>query len=142
MSKLYHAHIGADYSTDVCFCDNSMRSKDWRCRGRVTPARSPWRAHVACAPRLRQRQSFERMHTHTALENIGRIISPSSHRARAGSSAYCMPPISAHGSERIKYDQSQSNMVIAHSSHCGRHACSATQTHSKRHAARTSTSDT
>ena len=30
---------------------------------RNTPARSPWRAHVACVPRLRQRQSFERMHT-------------------------------------------------------------------------------
>ena len=26
-----------------------------------TPARPPWRAHVACVPRLRQRQSFERM---------------------------------------------------------------------------------
>ena len=39
-------------------CTHSM---DWRCRARVTPARSPWRAHVACAPRLRQRQSFSRM---------------------------------------------------------------------------------
>ncbi len=38
-----------------------IRSKDWRCRARVTPARSPWRAHVACIPRLRQRQSFSRM---------------------------------------------------------------------------------
>ncbi len=35
----------------------------WRCNVGVTPARSPWRAHVACVPRLWQRQSFERMHT-------------------------------------------------------------------------------
>jgi hypothetical protein len=33
-------------------------SKDWRCCARVTPARSPCRAHVACAPHIRQRQSF------------------------------------------------------------------------------------
>ena len=38
-----------------------MRKKDWRCHKRVTPARSPWRAHVACIPCLRQRQSFSRM---------------------------------------------------------------------------------
>ncbi len=25
--------LRADYSTDFCFCDNSMRSKDWRCSG-------------------------------------------------------------------------------------------------------------
>ena len=36
------------------------RSKDWRCRVRVTPARSPCLAHVACVPRLRQRQSISR----------------------------------------------------------------------------------
>ena len=35
-------------------------SKDWHCRTRVTPARLPWRAHVARVPRLRQRQSFSR----------------------------------------------------------------------------------
>ncbi len=35
-------------------------SKDWRCRARVTPVRSPWRALVACVPHLRQRQSFSR----------------------------------------------------------------------------------
>ena len=39
-----------------------MRAKAWRCRDRVTLARLPWRAHVACVPRLRQRQSFSRMH--------------------------------------------------------------------------------
>ena len=38
-----------------------MRSKDWRCRARFAPAKSPWRALVACVPRLRQRQSF--LHT-------------------------------------------------------------------------------
>jgi hypothetical protein len=53
-----------DYSTDFCFCDNNVREKDWHSRARVTPARLPWRAHVACVPRLRQRQSFSRMHTH------------------------------------------------------------------------------
>ena len=43
-----------------CVC---MREKDWRCRARVTPARSPCRAHVACAPRLQQRHFFERVST-------------------------------------------------------------------------------
>ena len=38
-----------------------IREKDWRCRARVTTARSPWRAHVAYIPRLRQHQSFSRM---------------------------------------------------------------------------------
>jgi hypothetical protein len=56
-----------------------MREKDWRCRARVTPARSPWRAHVACVPRLRQRQSFLRTHT-LCFGRIGGIITPNSHR--------------------------------------------------------------
>ena len=30
-----------------------MRKKDWYCRARVILARLPWRAHVACVPRLR-----------------------------------------------------------------------------------------
>ncbi len=38
-----------------------MRSKYWRCRARVTLVRSPWRAHVACVPRLKQRHSFSQM---------------------------------------------------------------------------------
>ena len=38
-----------------------IRSKNWRCCARVTLARLLWRAHVACIPRLRQRQSFLRM---------------------------------------------------------------------------------
>ncbi len=29
-----------------------MRKKDWYCRARVILARLPWRAHVACVPRL------------------------------------------------------------------------------------------
>jgi hypothetical protein len=37
------------------------KHKDWRCHARITPARSPWWAHVACVSRLRQRQSFSRM---------------------------------------------------------------------------------
>jgi hypothetical protein len=45
------------------------RSKDWRCRERVTPARSPWRAHVACIPHLRQRQSFSRMLLSQKIKN-------------------------------------------------------------------------
>ncbi len=47
-----------------------MRSKDWRCRARLTPARSPWRAHVACALRLRQRQSFERTLLSQKLKSV------------------------------------------------------------------------
>jgi hypothetical protein len=50
-----------------------MRSNGWRCCVQATPAKSPWRAHVACALRLRQRQSFERMHT-LCFGNIGRRI--------------------------------------------------------------------
>jgi hypothetical protein len=42
--------------SSVCAC----ASKDWRCRGRVTLARSPLRAHAACVPSLRQRQPFSR----------------------------------------------------------------------------------
>ena len=38
--------------------NNSVREKDWCCSVRVTPVRSPWRAHIACVPRLRQRQFF------------------------------------------------------------------------------------
>ena len=34
--------------------------KDWHCRAPVTPAISPWRAPVACVPRLWQRQTFSR----------------------------------------------------------------------------------
>jgi hypothetical protein len=52
-----------------------IRSKDWRCRARVTPARSPWRAHVACIPRLRQRQSFSRMLL-SQKSKTSRITSP------------------------------------------------------------------
>ncbi len=36
------------------------RFKGWPCRVRVSPVRSPWRAHVACAPHVRQCQSFSR----------------------------------------------------------------------------------
>ena len=32
--------------------------KDWCCRAQVASVRSPWLAHVACVPRLWQRQSF------------------------------------------------------------------------------------
>ena len=42
------------YSDSVCV------RKDRRCCTRVTPARSPWRAHVACIPHLQQRKSFSR----------------------------------------------------------------------------------
>jgi hypothetical protein len=35
-----------------------MRSKDWCCRARGTPARLLWRARIAYAPHLRERQSF------------------------------------------------------------------------------------
>ena len=52
-----------------------IRSMDWRCCARVTPARSPWRAHVACIPRLRQRQSFLRMLL-SQKSRTSRIISP------------------------------------------------------------------
>jgi hypothetical protein len=38
----------------------STHSKAWRCHARVTTTRSPWRAPVACALRLRQRQSVSR----------------------------------------------------------------------------------
>ena len=34
---------------------HSIRSKEWRCRTRVTPARSPCRDHGACVPGLWQR---------------------------------------------------------------------------------------
>ena len=58
-----------------------IRSMDWRFRTRVTPARSPWRAHVACIPRLRQRQSFLRMLL-SQKSKASIITSPS---------AYCIP---------------------------------------------------
>jgi hypothetical protein len=54
-------------------------SKHWRCRVRFTPARSPWRAHVTCVPRLRQRQSFSRTlssqkpKTHTSATPISKL---------------------------------------------------------------------
>ena len=41
---------------------------------RVNPARSPWRAHAAFVPRLRQRQSFSV--TQLSQIEIGRIITP------------------------------------------------------------------
>ncbi len=37
---------------------NACAKTDWRCRARVTLARTPWRAHVACVSRLRQRPTF------------------------------------------------------------------------------------
>ncbi len=57
-----------------------MRSKDWYCRATVTPARSPWRAHVACVPRLRQRQSFSRC-CHSSQKQIV-FSTPMSHVQR------------------------------------------------------------
>ncbi len=42
------------YSDSVCV------RKDRRCCTRVTPAKSPWRAHVVCVPHLQQCQSFSR----------------------------------------------------------------------------------
>ena len=56
-----------------------IRSKDWRCRARVTPARSPWRAHVTCIPRLRQRKSFSRMLL-SQKSKTSRITSPNSNK--------------------------------------------------------------
>jgi hypothetical protein len=52
-----------------------IRSKDWRCRARVTPARLPWRAHVACVPLLRLRHSFSRMQL-SQKSKTSRITSP------------------------------------------------------------------
>ena len=52
-----------------------IREKDWRYRARVSPARSPWRAHVTCVPRLRQRQSFSRMLL-SQKSKTSRITSP------------------------------------------------------------------
>ncbi len=37
-----------------------MRSKNSGCRAAVTQARPPYQAHVACVPRLPQRQSCSR----------------------------------------------------------------------------------
>ncbi len=42
----------------VCTRPQRPGAATWRCHARVTPARSPWRLHIACVPRLRQRQSF------------------------------------------------------------------------------------
>ena len=67
--------FSADYSTNifqscVCVC---MRSMEWCCHVRVAPARLLCWAHVACAPRLRQRQSSFAHAVVTVIE-ICRII--------------------------------------------------------------------
>ncbi len=51
------------------------REKDWRCQPQVAPARSLWRAHVACVPRVRRRQSFSRTVLSQKPKSV-RIISP------------------------------------------------------------------
>jgi hypothetical protein len=55
-----HAVIPWRGVADVCRQCVRMREKDWCCRARVTLARSPWRARVACVPRMRLRQLFSR----------------------------------------------------------------------------------
>jgi hypothetical protein len=42
-------------------CTHARKGLMASCVARVNPARSPWWAHVAFVPRLRQRQSFSRM---------------------------------------------------------------------------------
>ncbi len=58
-----------------------IRSKDRRCRARVTPARLPWRAHVACIPCLQERQSFSRMLL-SQKSKTSRITSPTHQEGR------------------------------------------------------------
>ncbi len=43
--RLIHVKTKGDYSTDFPKQSVCMRSKEWRCSARVTPARSPWLAH-------------------------------------------------------------------------------------------------
>ena len=50
------------------FCDSSVRKKDWRCRKRGTHATRARQGDFAVETRPQQWQSFERIHTHTALQ--------------------------------------------------------------------------
>ena len=58
--RYVHAVIPWRGVADVCRQCVRMREKDWCFRARVALARSPWRARVACVPRMRQRQLFSR----------------------------------------------------------------------------------
>ncbi len=53
----------------VCAC---IQRTGQRCRARVTPARSPCRAYIACVPRLRQHQPFSR----TLLSQLPKTVHP------------------------------------------------------------------
>ena len=80
----------------ACIC-----SKDWRCCARVTPARSPWRARVACIPHVWQRQSFSRLLL-SQKSKTRRIISPRLLRGEFGCSMLTVCPACRSACKRTK----------------------------------------
>ena len=70
--------IRAAYSTEVCFCNNHVREKDWRCHKCGTQATRACQSDLVGVADARQRQSFDRMHT-LCFIRIGRTITPYAH---------------------------------------------------------------
>ncbi len=81
---------------------------------RVTLARSPWRAHVACVPRLRQRQSYTRalLSQKQKLVEISRLtLTWLSHVCLRCAARSQVRPVSLPGSSRSQIVASGNELV-------------------------------